>query len=180
MRVFVSTIPFSGITLEATLPLAAINGRLAEGVSFRDIAFISEPQGSITLTRTHGGILAKGSVSGNIRQNCSTCADPVEHLVEADFDWVLQTASDAAAAGDTIEDPGVIFYEGEHVDLEEPIQEALILQISPFWHPTRDNDERCTYCSRPCGTVTWSSGSSEKTQSLGNLLQGALAGKVRR
>jgi uncharacterized metal-binding protein YceD (DUF177 family) len=177
MRVFVSTIPFSGITLEVTLSQEAINARLAEGVTFRDISFVSEPQGSITLTRTHGGILVKGAVSGKIRQNCSTCADPVEHLVEADFDWVLQTSSDAAAAGDTIEDPGVVFYEGEHVDLEEPIQEALLLNISPFWHPPRDQEEKCTFCARQCGAITWTAGSEEKSNSLGALLQGALRAK---
>jgi uncharacterized metal-binding protein YceD (DUF177 family) len=71
----------------------------------------------------------------------------------------------------------VIVYEGDHVDLEEPLQESLILTINPFWHPERDANDRCTYCKRDCTSRVWGEEKQEggqKSSSFGNLLKGAL------
>ena len=176
MRVCTTTIPFSGMKIEANLPLEALNARLAEGSEQQEISFEAPPLVDLTLTRTHGGILVKGIVSGRCKQQCATCADPVSHEIVASIDWILQTSSDRAGPDDEIDDPGVIVYEGEHVELEEPLQEALILNINPFWHPPRDEQERCTVCKRDCASKVWSGKDKddEKSSSFGSLLQGAL------
>jgi uncharacterized metal-binding protein YceD (DUF177 family) len=162
--------------IEADLPLEALNARLKEGSEQQEIAFEAAPMVDITLTRTHGGILVKGIVSGRCKQECATCADPVPHEVVSTIDWLLQTASDRAGPDDEIDDPGVIFYEGEHVDLEEPIQEALILNLDPFWHPPRDTQDRCTVCKRDCSSKVWGGeAKSEKSSRFGSLLKDALS-----
>ena len=177
MRVCTTTIPFSGMKIEASLPLEALNARLAEGSEKQEISFEVPPLVDLTLTRTHGGILVKGIVSGQCKQECATCADPVSHEIVASIDWILQTSSDRAGPDDEIDDPGVIVYEGEHVELEEPLQEALILNINPFWHPPRDEQDRCSVCQRDCSSKVWGGEEkAEKSSSFGSLLQGALRG----
>lgn len=118
--------------------------------------------------------MAKGIISGPCMQDCSTCAEPVKHEIKATIDWILQTTSDAAAPNDSIDDPAVLFYEGDHIDLEEPLQEALILAINPFWHPPRDEREHCSVCKRDCSAKAWGSGGGSAQTSFGSLLQGAL------
>jgi uncharacterized metal-binding protein YceD (DUF177 family) len=175
MRICTTTIPFSGMKIESSLPVEALNSRLKEGSENQEIAFESDPLVDITLTRTHGGILVKGVVSGTCKQECATCADPVPHEIVASIDWILQTSSDRAGPDDEIDDPGVIVYEGEHVELEEPLQEALILNINPFWHPPRDGNERCSLCNRECAATVWAGEEKkEKTSTFGSLLKGAL------
>lgn len=162
--------------IEAYLPLEALNARLKEGSEQQEMIFEAAPLVDITLTRTHGGILVKGIVSGRCKQECATCADPVPHEVVSTIDWLLQTSSDRAGPEDEIDDPGVIFYEGEHVDLEEPIQEALILNLNPFWHPPRDKQDRCTVCKRDCSSKVWGGEQkSEKSSAFGSLLKDALS-----
>ena len=161
--------------IEATLPLESLNERLKTGSEGQQIVFEEAPLVDLTLTRTHGGILVKGIVSGRCTQDCSTCADPVSHELVSQIDWILQTSSDRAGPDDELDDPGVIPYEGDHVELEDPLQEALILSLSPFWHPPRDSQDRCTVCKRDCSSKAWGTQSSEvKTSPFGALLKGAL------
>jgi uncharacterized metal-binding protein YceD (DUF177 family) len=187
MRILVTTIPFTGMKIDAPISLEALNSRLREGSGEEPVVFEEAPLADLTLTRTHGGVMVKGVISGRCRQGCATCGDTVPHEITARIDWILQTTSDRAAPDDEIDDPGVIVYEGEHVDLEEPLQEALILQISPFWHPPRDAYERCLHCTRDCSERLWRSqeagsntpSSPEGGVSLANLLQGAVNKKKR-
>lgn len=185
MRILVTTIPFTGMKIDAPISQESLNARLREGSTDNGITFETSPIADLTLTRTHGGVMVKGIISGACKQDCATCGDLVSHEATASIDWVLQTASDRAAPNDDLDDPGVIVYEGDHVELEEHLQEALILSLSPFWHPPRDDQERCTLCARDCSARAWSSrndGSSSVdagapsagSSSFGDLLKGAL------
>jgi uncharacterized metal-binding protein YceD (DUF177 family) len=184
MRILVTTIPFSGMKIDAPIALEALNNRLQEGSHEDPVVFLEAPMADITLTRTHGGVMVKGIISGRCKQECATCSDAVPHDIVATIDWLLQTDSDRAAPNDELDDPGVIVYQGEHVELEDHLQEALILQISPFWHPPRDEYERCAVCTRDCSRHSWRTSGAEtsspvrasgKGSSFGSLLQGALA-----
>jgi uncharacterized metal-binding protein YceD (DUF177 family) len=184
MRILVTTIPFSGMKIDAPISLETLNSRLQEGSYEDSVIFLEAPMADLTLTRTHGGVMVKGIISGRCKQECGTCSDPVPHEIAAPIDWLLQTDSDRAGHNDELDDPGVIVYQGEHVELEDHLQEALILQISPFWHPPRDEHERCSVCPRDCSRHSWRiAGSESETaapttkqgSSFGSLLQGALA-----
>jgi uncharacterized metal-binding protein YceD (DUF177 family) len=188
MRVLVTSIPFSGMKIDAPISMDALNARLREGSVDNAIVFLDAPMADLTLTRTHGGVIVKGIISGTCKQDCSSCGDLVAHEALASIDWILQSASDRAAPDDEMDDPGVIFYDGEHVDLEEPLQEALILSLSPFWHPPRDPSERCLECKRDCSARAWSSADSRSEHTkesskpnsrpaFAELLTGALKGK---
>lgn len=183
MKILVTTIPFSGMKIDAPISKEALNVRLREGSKENMIVFESDPLVDITLTRTHGGVIVKGIASGMCKQDCSSCGDLVPHETVARIDWILQSSQDRAAPDDEIDDPGVIVYEGEHVDLEEPIQEALILSLSPFWHPPRDPQDRCLFCKRDCSTHRWgtqeelspsTTTDSGSSSSFGSMLKGAI------
>lgn len=162
--------------IDTHLPLEGLNARLAEGSEQERLVFETPPVVDITLTRALGGILVKGVVSGRCKQGCATCADPLSHDVVSSIDWLLQTSTDRAGPEDEIDDPGVILYEGDHVELEEPLQEALILNLNPFWHPPRDTAERCTTCQRDCSLKTWGGEEkSGKSSAFGTMLKGALS-----
>ena len=173
MRILVTTVPFSGMSISATICKKSLNERIASGSKQGFIEFIEDPQVSLKLTRTHGGVLTKGTVSSTCKQDCATCADLQEHTISASLNWVLQTESDRAAADDNLDDPGVLFYSGEHVDLEEPIQEALILALSPFWRPERSPDGVCSTCNRECTKANIPT-SQSSCNTLESLLQRAL------
>lgn len=176
MRICTTTIPFSGMKIDTYLPLEPLNERLKEGAKDgSQISFKEPPMVDLTLTRTLGGILVKGIVSGPCIQDCASCADPVPHEVTASIDWILQTSADRAGPEDDLDDPGVVVYEGDHVELEEHLQEALILGLSPFWHPPRDTHDRCTHCKRDCSAKAWGASSEGKSSPFGALLKGALA-----
>jgi uncharacterized metal-binding protein YceD (DUF177 family) len=181
MKIYVSTIPFSGMKIDGYLPLQPLNDRLAEGKDIPELSFTEPPALQLVLTRAYGGITVRGMVTGQCAQTCATCADPKVHTVTADIDLILQSATEAAAGGDDLlDDPGVLTYAGDHVDLEDPLQEALILGLSPFWHPPRSEREECTACGRDCSTKAWTKGeeassAAPKGPSLGKLLEGALS-----
>lgn len=184
MKVLVTTIPYTGMKIDAPISKDALNARLKEGSSAAMVSFQDAPIADLTLTRTHGGVLVKGVISGTCQQDCSSCGDLVPHETLATIDWILQGDADRAAADDNLDDPGVIVYQGEHVDLEEHLQEALILSLSPFWHPPRDHRDKCSYCKRDCSQKLWRVGDDDKKDetsneaktsgTLGNLLKGAL------
>lgn len=188
MKVLVTTIPYTGMKIDAPICKDALNARLKEGNTVNLISFEDAPVADLTLTRTHGGVLVKGVISGICKQDCASCGDLIPHGALATIDWILQGNADRAAANDELDDPGVIVYHGEHVDLEEHLQEALILSLSPFWHPPRDQRERCTLCQRDCSQKLWRVGDGYKSEStsadtgsrgtLGTLLKGALSEKV--
>jgi uncharacterized metal-binding protein YceD (DUF177 family) len=187
VKILVTTIPYTGMKIDAPISMEALNGRLREGSNDNAITFKESPIADLTLTRTHGGVIVKGLVSGPCKQDCSSCGDMIDHEASASIDWILQGDADRAASDDDLDDPGVIVYQGDHVDLEEPLQEALILSLSPFWHPPRDAKERCLVCKRDCSRKMWRSadeaGSNDTDDkpsagaNLGALLKGALKEK---
>jgi hypothetical protein len=180
MKIRVSTVPSSGMKIDAPIPLEPLNLRLNEGSRAADIVFTAAPNADLTVTKTLGGAEVKGIVSAPCQRLCATCAENVPNEVIAEVSWFLQNTDETVIEGmDGIDDPGVLTYTGDHIDLEDALQEALILQLTPFWHPERDEQQRCTGCKRVCGEAKWSSSETEtpSKRTLGALLESAQAKK---
>ena len=183
MKIRVSTIPSSGMKVDAPIPLEPLNLRLNEGSRAADIVFTEAPNADLTLTKTLGGAEVKGFISAPCKRVCSTCADNVPDEVVAEVSWFLQNTDETVIEGmdglGEIDDPGVLTYTGDHIDLEDALQEALILQLTPFWHPERDEQQRCLGCKKVCSDRQWSSSEAEAPtkRTLGALLQSAQAKK---
>ncbi|MCB0311617.1 MAG: DUF177 domain-containing protein, partial [Bdellovibrionales bacterium] len=135
--------------IEDTISLEALNSRVKEGPDGEgaDIEFTARPKVSLIAERKPQGAEIKGTIATRVRQSCARCLEPVERDLVATLSYYLQHSSRSSDALEVAHDIGVIFFEGDHVDLEDVLQEALILQLSPFWRPSLEKNGDCSYCN---------------------------------
>ena len=169
MKVRMSDIPPQGLPISATMSLEALNTRMNEGRN-NDITFTQAPKVELTVFKALGGGEAKGTITAKYRRPCGLCSDELEQPLTIRADFIIkdrptpkrsrdddhdQKDKQVGAVGDDGEfadDVGIFFYEGDNFELEEPLQELLILSLSPFWHPERDKKTgNCSLCGKnPC------------------------------
>lgn len=153
MKVRISTIPAPGIKISEKIPLQALNARMNEGRN-NDIFFTQAPQTDILVTKTASGAQVKGKVKAKYNQPCSLCLEVIERPLEVSLDYILEPKSETESQPSLPfdrkyeDDIGITYYEGDQVELEDLIQEALILALSPFWHPPLDKKDNCTRCGK--------------------------------
>ncbi len=175
MKVRISTISPNGFTINEQLSLESLNTRMNEGRE-NDIVFTAPPLVDITVFKTDGGAEVKGTVKTRYRQPCSHCLEVIEQDLMLDLHMILspkplEVTENQEDDLDYQDDVGFYFYEGDYAELEEPIQEALILSLSRFWHPPVDAQGCCTRCHRQIDFDE--AEESSPTISLGDLLKEA-------
>lgn len=150
MKIRISDISADGLHVSDTIPLEPLNDRMSEG---RDhgIRFIEAPVVNLHIRRSGDGAETKGNVKSRYKQPCGMCAKEVEKDVEVEANFIIKKrASEKGQAkeseGEGLDDIGIIYYQGEHVDLEDVIQETLILALSIYWHPPEDEAGSCVRC----------------------------------
>ncbi len=160
MKIRIDDLPPEGLTINDSIPLEPLNARMSEG-RYKNIVFITSPKVELTVHKTQeGGAETRGKISSRYKQDCGRCADILERDIEVDANFTLlnrpqeepqHTESDDDEEGETlakeyIDDVGLIYFEGETVDLEDMVQETLILALSPFWSPPCDDKGDCSLC----------------------------------
>jgi uncharacterized metal-binding protein YceD (DUF177 family) len=150
MKIRLTDLSSQGLSIDQTISKDALNARLREGREC-DITFIDPPRVQMLVVPTARGAQTKGTVTARYRQACGACSDPVERSLEVEANFILeQKPADAAGtAGDEdLDDVGISFFEGDSFDLEDLIQEDLILGLSLYWHPPRNERGDCEVCGR--------------------------------
>lgn len=149
MKIRISDIPAEGLNINDTIPLEPLNARLQAGEQC-DISFLEAPRVNLTVHRNPGGAQTSGTIKSRYSQPCSLCLDEVGRDIEIGFDYILQhkNPGDADTTEDSLDDVGIIFFEGEHIELDDSIQESLILALSRFWHPPLKPDGSCSICHK--------------------------------
>lgn len=176
MKIRITDIPPQGLKVNDTLPLESLNSRMQEGQD-KDIVFLSSPLVEITVFKTPGGADVKGLLRSRYRQSCSRCLDPLERDLEVAVSLVLQHATErdkrGIPAGEeaALEDIGVVYFEGDNVELEEVLQENLILALERFWHPPIRDDGSCSLCGLRFKDTLEKGGDAKST--LGQLIKAA-------
>lgn len=150
MKVRLSDIPHSGLKVNDILPLDALNTRMSEG-EHKDLVFTQAPQVELVVSRTQSGAETKGIVRTKYRQACSRCLENMERDLEIAANFILQPKPDPEEISDDVDadytdDVGIAYFEGEHIDLEDLLQEALILSLTLYWAPPCDQKGNCTQC----------------------------------
>jgi uncharacterized metal-binding protein YceD (DUF177 family) len=150
MKVRISDIPHTGLKVSDILPLDALNARMAEGQS-KDILFTEAPRVDLVVMRTQSGAETKGTVQTKYRQQCSRCLEDADRELKIPADFILQPKSGAEEAldeGDAsfTDDVGISYFEGDNIDLESLLQEALILSLTLYWAPACDAQGNCVQC----------------------------------
>lgn len=133
-----------------------------------DIVFLIAPVIDVHLRPEKGGIELSGSVQSRYSQPCSRCLEEVETEISTKLQVTLK-AKDSRPGVDRLttsaewaDGIGIVYYDGEHIDLEDIVQESLILGLSPFGpeHPS-------------CKGVPSLGGEKEDKPTLGDLLKRA-------
>lgn len=148
---------------------------MLEGSS-SDITFVSAPRVTVVVFKTPGGAETKGKVTSRYKQPCSLCTDPLERdiEIEANFYFREKSKRDQTKHGleaEDVDDVNFYYYENDHINLGEVAEEALILSLSRYWHPPKDENDNCVVCGinpRKDQPV-----STELSKNLGNLLKDA-------
>ena len=136
MKVRLTDIPSEGLNIKDTIPLSALNDRMDEGPG-NDIHFLTDPQVELSVTPQKGGFEILGSIGSRYRQPCARCLEEVEHPIDIDLNLFLKPKDLATPRSNKEEaldndDIGIHYFTGEHIDLEDLIQETLILSLNPF------------------------------------------------
>jgi uncharacterized metal-binding protein YceD (DUF177 family) len=180
MKIRISDIPHDGLKVKETLSVESINARMREGED-HGIEFISPPVVDLTVFKTPQGAETRGKVTSRYRQPCSLCIEGVERDIEVESNFIfkakpadLDNRPEGEEDEDYIDDVGISYFEGEHLELEPIVQETLILSLSIYWHPPVDKLGNCQVCgdkykSSQCGK----NAPSEKPVTLGQLIKAA-------
>ncbi|RMG39536.1 MAG: DUF177 domain-containing protein [Candidatus Dadabacteria bacterium] len=167
MKIRISSIPPEGLKISDTLSLEALNRRMMEGRD-NDILFTLEPRVDLEITRNVDGAESCGSVTSTYIQPCALCAEPVEQQLTVRADYIFKHRPDFIQDNDEYSDDiGLIYYNGDHIDLEEILQESIILALRFYLKPPRKDDGSCKICGKTPGFEE----SVKSRVTLGNLLQ---------
>lgn len=155
MRVRISDIGPKGLKVNDTIALEGLNTRMNESRS-NDIIFKKNPEVELEIHTTPHGAQVKGKARAFFLQPCSLCVEEIERETEVTLDYVFQRKSEMqlaerdAPGNEYYDDIGICYFSGEHLELEELIQETIILSMDPYWKPERTADGHCTYCGEDC------------------------------
>ena len=137
IKIRVTDIPARGLSASDRLSLEALNDRMNEAPD-NDIQFVEAPEYSIEIRPEKGGAEMTGSVVTRYERPCGVCLTSLTYELSKEVSLTLKAKSSmpgvdrATETGEWEDDVGIIYYNGEHIDLEEILQETLILSISPF------------------------------------------------
>ena len=147
MRIRISDLPPEGLTISDTIPVEALNSRLNEGQT-SDIRFTKSPQVDVFVRPTTDGAETKGKAHTKYLQSCGRCAEAIERELEIELNFILKAKPGKENAPEYVDDLGIIFFEGEHIEFESTVQESLILALSLFWSPPVDKQGKCSLCGK--------------------------------
>ena len=149
MRIRITDLPATGLSIEESFPETSINKRVQEGEDNQ--FFFTEPLHANISVKAIGETCAevKGSVKTNYTQGCSLCLECVPRAVEIPLSFQLRQQNEAGTFEDDI---GISIFNGEHAELDPIIEEEILLSLSLFWHPALIED-RCTQCHKNRGTL---------------------------
>ncbi|MCO6431137.1 MAG: DUF177 domain-containing protein [Deltaproteobacteria bacterium] len=176
MKIRISDLGPDGLKASGTIPVGNLNARMSEGRG-TDITFISDPQISVHVQRTVSGAYTKGTIKARVKQPCARCIEEKEHEIELPADFVFQHRTleeNTEYGGETdtyFDDVGVNYFSGEHIDLEDVVQESLILSLSPYWRPPEDRNHACTLCGKKVEPIRYEEKAA--ANSFGQLLKNA-------
>lgn len=150
VKIRLTDIPATGLTVEEVIPPEALNERLKIG-NDQGFSFTEGLAVSLKVFKTPNGAETKGVVSTRYRQPCARCADGVERELSLNTNYILQQRPEMRRGHEAEEyedDIGITYYDGEHIDLDDLIHETIILSLSTYWHPEEDATGKCGFCKR--------------------------------
>ncbi len=170
VKIRITDIPKEGLEINEELCLDAINSRMNEAPD-NDITFIEAPRFSVLIKPELGGAELSGTISTRYKQPCARCLEEISEFLKQELSLTLKAKTkkpgierptEATEWDDGI---GIVYFDGEHIDLEDILQETLILSLDPF-----------NSAHEGCKGVVHTGDEKEEKQTLGSLLEKAMKG----
>jgi len=125
----------------------------AEAPAELGIEILGVPEGSevefdLRLEAVMEGVLVTGSAKAELEGECARCLEPIEEEITIDIQelFLYDDSRDAAASSDDDEETDVRRTEGDLVDLEPVLRDAVVLAL-PFQPLCQDDcPGLCTEC----------------------------------
>lgn len=176
MKLRISDLNDAGIPVCGTLAPAGLNERL-NGTEDSGIVFDTPVTVTMHARRTAGGAELSGQLTGIYRQSCGRCLEPVPREFAIPATFLIKPRP--RGERDLVDDVGVLYFSGEHCELESPLQETVLLSMSLYWSPEVDKSGKCGGCKKQCefsqsgdsGAPIGGGNSGMKTTRLGDLLK---------
>ena len=161
MKVRITDIGPRGLKVNDNIPLEPLNARMNLSRN-NDIVFTTSPAADLLVHQTPFGAQVKGSVKASYKQPCSLCILELDRDTEVEIDYVFQRRNpvpinksskskhDDIEEEDLEDDVGICYFQGEHIELEELLQESLILSIDQYYRPKEDEKGDCSVCGKKC------------------------------
>jgi uncharacterized metal-binding protein YceD (DUF177 family) len=132
-----SDIPAQGIEITEVLSLELINNRMNEAPG-NDIHFTDPPSFQLKIAPNKGGLILAGTLGAKYSQPCGRCLETVTREISSTLKLTLKPKNERPGVDretlkeEWLDGVGIVYFHGEHIDLEDILQENLILAISPF------------------------------------------------
>ncbi len=147
MKLRISDLNDAGIDVCGVLAPAGLNERL-NGTEDSGIVFDKPVQVTMHARRTAGGAELSGQLSGIYQQSCGRCLEPVAREFSIPATFLIKPRP--RGERDLVDDVGVLYFSGEHCELESPLQETVLLSMSLYWSPEVDSAGKCGACKKQC------------------------------
>ncbi len=165
-----SDLPSQGLKLNKKIEVAPLNRRLSEGTPC-EMIFTSDPEIDITITPLPEGGELSGKISAEFSQPCGRCLDERARKIEVPLTFYIKPGEPSEIGDD---EPGVILYLGDHVDIEQTLHDSLILNLTQHWCPEITPEGKCIECNKRVDSLVSTSSSPESGKvSLASLLKKA-------
>jgi uncharacterized metal-binding protein YceD (DUF177 family) len=183
MRVRIGDLGPAGLELQETLDLARLNERL-NGPRDSGMRFVTAPAVSLKIRPLGLDAEARGTVRTEYEQACGRCMEDKRRPMDAKIVLTLKRRGeneDPESAAESDQD-GLVYFEGDHVDLEATLQELLILGLNLHWLPETDDSGRCVLCKKTMQDLIplETESEPESKTSLGDLLAKAKSGPAKK
>lgn len=165
MKVRISDISAAGLDIADTISVQNLNARMAEGRN-NQIVFDSDPSVILKVTRNLSGAQAQGTIQATYHQPCAACQESIQRECRAEVDYLFQarpfepkrrskhaSSEQPPSEGEQFDDDvGLVYFSGDHIELEPLLQESLILMLEPYWKPPCDQGGNCSQCHQNTGS----------------------------
>lgn len=147
MKLRISDLTDAGIDVTGELAANGLNDRL-NGESDSGIEMTSPVLVKMHARRTAGGAELAGTLSGSYKQSCGRCLEPVPRSFSIPATFLIKPIPRGAKR--EVDDVGVLYFQGEHCELESPLQETVLLSMTVYWSPEIEKSGVCSGCNKVC------------------------------
>lgn len=163
MEISLRNLPDDGLKINGVISAEKLNARMNESGT-NTVQFLNGPQVELTVYPVLGGAEITGTVKASYSQPCSRCMEQLNAELDVKIEVAIKQKIAAIDEAEMNAEPGIIFVEGDNLNIEEYLQESLILAL-PFTGPDHPN---CSWNKVKKAPVNQAA-----TQSLGDLLKKA-------